>query len=341
MTRSKPWPLLAALLATALPFAAEGADPAHPSSLRVVSRIPGPDGGWDYASFDPARRRIYVAHQNVVLAIDADTGKLDPAFAQGNRLHAVVPVPGTDLIVTTNSGDNTAKIVSATDGRELASIATADDADGAAYDPKSGFVVVISGDAGTLTLIDPKAKKAVGSIHVGDKLEFGQADGAGLFFVNVEDKNQIAVVDLAARTVLKRYDLPGCKSPTGLSYVEGARLIAACGGGAVDILDAGSGKVIASFPVGGFPDAVIYDSQRHLALVPSGLTGTLAVIALSGAGDSTIVETVATQTGARTGAVDLKTGKVYLPAAEYGAPAAPGKRPAPKPGTFSVLVLDR
>jgi DNA-binding beta-propeller fold protein YncE len=340
MTRSLNLSLLAALFAGAVPFAAHAANPG-PSGLHVTAHIAGPDGGWDYASFDPARRRVYVAHGTVVLAIDADTGKLNPAFAQGNRLHAVVPVPGTDLVVTTNSGDNTAKVISAKDGRLLASIPAAEDADGAAYDPKSGLVVVICGDAGTLVLIDPKAMKSVGTIKVGDKLEFGQPDGAGLFFVNVEDKNQVAVVDLASRSVLRRYELPGCKSPTGLAYVEGARLVVACGGGAADILDAGSGKAIASFTVGGFPDAVIYDDQRHLALVPSARSGTLSVIALSGAGDNTIIDTVPTQIGARTGAVDTKTGKVYLPTAEYVLPVPAGQRPTPKPGTFTVLVLDR
>jgi DNA-binding beta-propeller fold protein YncE len=345
MTEKRHRSLLAAILAGALPLVSSAAvhaeQPAHPSGLHVAARIPGPDGGWDYASFDPARRRIYVAHQTVVLAIDADTGKLNPAFAPGDHLHAVLPVPDTDLIVTTNSGDNTARIINAADGRLLASIPTAEDADGAAYDPKSGLVVVICGDGGALTLIDPKAMKAVGLIKVGDKLEFGQPDGAGLFFVNVEDKNQVAVVDLAARTVLRRYELPGCNRPTGLAYVAGARLITACGNGVVDILDAGSGKAIATLAIGQGPDGVIHDAGRRLAFVPSGRTGTLAVIALDGAGDNTVIDTVPTQTGARTGAVDPRTGRIYLPTAEFVPPAQPGHKPAPKPGTFQVLVLDR
>ncbi|HLZ82189.1 MAG TPA: hypothetical protein VKQ54_01395 [Caulobacteraceae bacterium] len=341
MTHSRRLSLIAALFASALPLAGHAADPAHPSGLRVASRIAGPDGGWDYASFDPARRRVYVAHGTVVLAIDADTGKLNADFAKGDHLHAVLPVPGTDMVVTTNSGDDTARIISAADGHQLASIPTAKDADGAAYDAKSGLVVVICGDGGALTLVDPKAMKAVGTIKVGDSLEFGQPDGAGLFFVNVEDKNQVAVVDLAAQSVLRRYDLPGCKGPTGLAYVEGARLISVCANGGVDILDAGSGKTIASFTVGGFPDAVIYDAGRHLAYVPSARSGTLSVIALSGAQDNTIIDTVPTQIGARTGAVDPKSGKVYLPTAEYQLPVPAGQRPTPKPGTFAVLVLDR
>jgi hypothetical protein len=341
MTRHRRLSFIAALFASALPFAGHAADPAHPSGLHVAARIPGPDGGWDYASFDAAHHRLYVAHQTVVLAVDPDTGKLNPAFAQGKHLHAVTPVPGTDMILTTDSGDDTAKLISAADGHVLATIPTAKDADGAAYDPKSGLMVVICGEGGALTLIDPKAMKAVGTIVVGDALEFGAADGGGLFYVNVEEKNQVAVIDLASRKVLRRYDLPGCKGPTGLAYVEGARLISVCGNGGVDILDAGSGKTIASFTVGGFPDAVIYDDQRHLAYVPSARAGTLSVIALSDAGDNTIIDTVPTQIGARTGAVDTKTGKIYLPTAEYVLPAPAGQRPTTKPGTFVVLVLDR
>lgn len=341
MTRRSRLSLVAALLLSSFSVPALAADAPHPTGLHVERKIAGPDGGWDYASFDPVRRRIYVAHQTVVMAIDIDTGKVNGAFAQGNHLHAVTPVPGTNLIVTTNSGDNTAKVISATDGHLLASIPAATDADGAQYDPGSGLVVVISGDAGTLTLIDPKAMKAVGSIVVGDHLEFGAPDGHGRFFVNVEDKNQVAVVDLAARKVLTRYDLPGCTRPTGLAYVSGGRVISACGNGGVDILDAGSGHVVATFKVGGFPDAVLYDPQRKLAFVPSGLTGTLSVIALSGKADNTIIDTVPTQIGARTGTVDPKTGDIYLPTAEYVLPAPPGKRPSTKPGTFVVLKLGR
>jgi len=333
--------LSAALCAASLATPALAADPAHPTGLHIVGRIPGPDGGWDYASFDAARGRVYITHSDVVIAIDVATGKLDPAFAKGDHLHAAVPVPGTDLIVTTNSGDNTARIISAKDGSQLASIPTAKDADGAAYDPKSGLVVVICGDGGTLTLIDPKANKAVGTIFVGDSLEFGQPDGHGLFFVNVEDKSQVAVVDLAAQKVLRRYDLTDCKRPTGLAYVTGDRVISACGDGGVNILDAASGALIAKFKVGGFPDAVIYDATRKLAFVPSALGGTLSVIALDGPANNTIIDTIPTQLGARTGTVDPKTGRIYLPTAEYNLPVPAGQRPTTKPGTFVVLELDR
>jgi len=324
-----------ALLALA-PIAAHAAER---GKLQVVERLNGPDGGWDYASYDPVRRRIYVAHGTVVLSVDLATGKLNDNFGPGNRLHEVVVVPGRDLLVTTNSGDSTAKILKASDGALLKSLSVAPDPDGAAYDPASGLVVVVNGDSGMLTLIDPVRRTVAGTIKVGDHLEFGQPDGKGRFYVNVEDKGQVAVVDLKARKVLGRYDMAGCQRPTGLAYVEGGRLISSCAGVA-KIPDAASGKELASLKIGGFPDAVLYDPGRHLAYIPTALDGRLWVIALSGKDNNSIVESVPTQPGARTGAVDLKTGRIYLPTARYG-PIEPGKRPQPKPGTFQVLVLDR
>src|SRR6185437_6811609 len=292
----------ASALLAAAPIAAQAAPGGQ---LQVVKRINGPDGGWDYASFDAARRRLYVAHGTVVLALDLTTGKLNEAFAPGNRLHAVVA--GHDVLVTTNSGDSTAKILKASDGALLKSLSVAADPDGAAYDPATGLVVVIDGDSGVLTLIDPVKQVVAGTIQVGDKLEFGAPDGKGLFYVNVEDKGQVAVVDLKARKVLRRYDMAGCQRPTGLAYVEGGRVISSCNTLA-KVLDAASGKELASLKIGGFPDAVLYDPGRHLAYVPTALDGKLWVIGLTGKQSNAIVESVPTQPGARTGAVDLKTG---------------------------------
>jgi len=339
MSRPLASPILAAALtAIALPACVQAAPGA--SGLSVTAHIAGPDGGWDYASFDPARRRVYVAHGDKVMTIDADSGKVNGDFADGSRLHAVVPVPGTDLIVTTNSGDNTARVISAVDGRLIASIPAAKDTDSAAYDPSSGLVVVIGGDSGEITLVDPKAGKAVGSIVLGGSLEFAAPDGKGKVFINAEDTHEIAVVDIAARKLVGRYPMPGCQGPTGLALVAGDRLISACRNGIAKILDSKTGAEIASLTIGVGPDAVIADAGRKLAYIPSGRAGTLAVIALSGAANNTVIDTVPTQVGARTGTMDPKTGTIYLPTAEYG-PLVPGQRPGTKPGAFQVLVVSR
>ncbi len=320
---------------------AAGAQIPGPSGLSVVARIAGPDGGWDYASFDAARGRIYVAHGTQVLSIDTRTGAVRPDFAAGARLHAVVPIPGSDLLLTTNSGDNTARILSAADGHTLASVPTAKDPDAAIYDPASGLVLVMGGDSGEITLVDPKAARATGAIVVGGALEYPALDGHGRLYVNREDKNDIAVIDLAGRKVVATYPMPGCLAPTGLALVPGGRLVSSCANGVAQITDAATGRTIASLKIGAGPDAVIHDEIRQLAYIPSGRAGTLAVIALSGPASNTVIDTVPTQLGARTGALDATTGRLYLPTAEYILPAPAGQRPAMKPGTFQVLVLDR
>ncbi|MEO8811294.1 MAG: hypothetical protein ABI376_00080, partial [Caulobacteraceae bacterium] len=311
------------------------------SGLKIVGRIPGLDGGWDYASFDPARRRVYVAVGNAVMAIDADSGKANPNFAAGSHLHAVVPIPRSNLILTTNSGDDTARIVNAVTGKLIASVPTAKDADGAVFDPASGLVMVVCGEASAVTMVDPRTAKAVATLPIPGGLEYPAVDGKGKLFVNVEGKNEIAVADIATRKVLARYPMPGCERPTGLAYVAGNRLISACANGVAKILDAGTGREIASFKIGAFPDSVLQDAGRGLAYIPSAITGTMAVISLKGAANNTIVDTVTTRPGARTGTVDPKTGRVYLPTAHYILPAPAGRRPQPKPGTFEVLVLGR
>ena len=334
--------LLSAVFALFAATPAATADtPSGGSGLKVVGHIPGPDGGWDYASFDPAHRRVYVAHGTVVLALDADTGKLNPDFAAGAGLHEVLPIPGTDEIVTTNSRDSSAKIISAKDGSLIASVPVDPDADSAVYDPATKLAVVVNGDPGELTLVDVAARKVAGVIKLEPGLEFAQVDGKGRLFVNVEAKGEIAVVDLKARKLVATWAMAGCTRATGLAFVEGDRLISSCGSGVAKILDAATGKEIASLPIGGFPDAVLYDPVRHLAMVPTALDGKLNVIALDGPNNNAMIDRVPTQIGARTGAVDPKTGRVYLPTAEYNLPVPAGQRPTTKPGTFQILVLGR
>ena len=171
-------------------------------------------------------------------------------------------------------------------------------------------------------MIDPKAAKAVGQIVVGGSLEFAAPDGKGRLFVNAEDKNEIVAVDLVAMKVVAHYPMSGCMRPTGLAYVEGHRLISSCQSVA-KIIDATNGHEIATLPIGIGPDAVIYDSCPLGRLRPFRTRRhARCAIALAGSGNNTVVDTVPTKAGARTGTVDAKTGKVYLPSADYAPTAA-------------------
>jgi DNA-binding beta-propeller fold protein YncE len=191
---------------------------------------------------------------------------------------------------------------------------------------------------GSATVIDPFAAKAVATVPIGGGLEFPALDGRGHLFVNVEDKNEIAEIDMARRTVLRRIALTGCDGPTGLTFIPGGTLISACANGVAKLVRTSDGKLLGDIAIGPRPDGAFYDPIRRRAYVPSGGDGTLTVIDTRGALPRAIGK-VATQTGARTGTVDPATGRIYLPTARFAPPAAPGQRGRAVPGSFEVLVL--
>ena len=331
---------VAAAAASALAVALSFCSPAQAASptYHIVQRISGPDGFWDYVSFDPSHHRVYVSHGDTIVTIDGDTGQINPHYADASRSHAVLPLNGGHELLTTNSGDKTARIFNADTGALLATIATPDDDDGAAYDPASKRAFVVDGDPGEITVIDPVSPKAVGSIKVGEKLEFAAADGKGRLFVNGEGDNDLVVIDTHTLKVLAHYPLPGCQRPTGLAYAAPGLTISACGNGVADVLDAATGKPVASLKIGRGPDAVIPDPLHHRVFIPSGGDGTLAVLAIE-KHTARIEAVVNTAVGARTGALDPATGKIYLPTARFTAPPSAGQRPGLVPGSFEVLVL--
>ena len=325
-----------ALAAWAVGLGAQAAGPGY----HVVDRIAGPDGGWDYVRVDAANNRVLVAHGGSVMAVDLASRAVTPGLAPGSRLHDALPVNGGTEFMVTNGGPGTVVFADAKTGATVATVQAGKNPDAAAFDGHSGLVLVMNHSGGDITLVDPKAHKAVGTIVVGGDLEAAAVDGAGKAFVNVEDKNEIAVIELAGGKVTARYALTGCDGPTGLAYdAADAMLIAACDG-ATDFVDARTGKVLQTLATGKGADGVAYDPRQKLAFVPAGRAGTLAVISVR-KGKSAILETVPTQVGARTIALDERTGRVYLPTSQYGPPVTPGGRPPMVPGTFQLLVVGK
>ncbi|HXA39776.1 MAG TPA: hypothetical protein VNW53_12310 [Phenylobacterium sp.] len=323
-------------LCAAVPLTAQAAG----SGYHLVDRISAPDGGWDYVRVDPANNRVLVAHGGSVLALDIATKAVTPGLAPGSILHDAMPVNGGTEMMVTHGGTAEAVFYNAKTGAEAARVKTGMGPDAAAFDAHSGLVLVMDHRGGDITLIDPKAHKAVGSIAIGGDLEAAAVDGAGKAYVNVENKNEIVVVDLGKRAVLTRYPLAGCDGPTGLAYdAADKQLIAACDGSTV-VVDAPTGKIVATLPTGKGADAVAYDPGQKLAFVPAGQDGTLAVVSI-GKGKASIVDTVKTQVSARTAAIDLRSGRVYLPAAEFGPRPAAGGRPPVIPGSFKILVVGK
>jgi DNA-binding beta-propeller fold protein YncE len=311
---------------------------AHP--FAIVKRIPGPDGQWDYAIADPGTRRLYVGREYGVMAIDLDSGTVTNTLVPGGMVHGIAAIGGSGTFVSTNGKTNTATFFVGKTGEVLGEVPTGKDPDAVVFEPKTGLVATMNHEGGDVTLIDPNSRTPVGTIAIGGELEFAATNGEGRIYVNVANKRQIAVLDIAARKVVGTIPLRGCEDPSGLAYDEIDRwLISVCFNGVADIVDPGSGRQISRIPTGKFPDAAIWDSARRLALVPSFADGNLTVIAIRNPSDIKVTQTLATQPGTRTGALDAKTGNLYLPTSKLAPPAKEGDYPTPVPGTFEVLVV--
>jgi DNA-binding beta-propeller fold protein YncE len=304
--------------------------------LKTIGHQDG-DARLDYASIDGASRRLYVARGFGVTAIDLDTEQTTRQLVAGQHVHAVIPLPGGRAL-STNGDSNTATLFDGKTGEVLAQIGTGSDPDAAAFDPSSGLVFVMDGKGHDATLIDPIGGKAVGRLSLGGNPEFAVVDGHGRLFVNIEDQNKTAVIDTVGRKVVGTYDLPGCKGPTALGIDgESGVLVAACANRMAIAIRAADGKVVAPhLLIDRKPDAVIFDAANKSFYIPCGRDGTLAVISESSDNAWSVRPSVSTTVGAHTGALDSKTGRLYLPTADYHLTL---NGFAPADGTFRILVL--
>jgi DNA-binding beta-propeller fold protein YncE len=304
--------------------------------LKTIARQEG-DARLDFASIDSAARRLYVARGFGVTAIDLDSEHVTRQLVAGQHVHAVIPLPGGRAL-STNGDANTATLFDASSGEVIAQLDTGEDPDAAAFDSSSGLVFVMDRKEGDLTLIDPSGAKVVGRLPIGGKLEFAVADGHGQLFVNVQDKNKMAVVDTVARKVLRSYDLRGCEGPTALGFdPESGILVAACANRAALALRASDGMVVAPhLAIDRKADAVLFDAARKSFYIPCGRDGTLVVISETKEGTLAVQSRVATAVGAHTGALDPQTGRLYLPTADYHLTLS---GIAPGDDTFRILVL--
>lgn len=303
----------------------------------VTKRFAVPDGGWDYVSFDAVSNRVFVGRSDGVMTIDAATGKVTSQLVPITRTHAALALGTTGLGAVTSNTAGGAVIFDATTGAVKATLKTGTKPDAAIWDAATKTLLVMDNKDGTVTMVDPVAAKVTGTVMIGGALESAAVDGRGMMSVAVEDKSEIAAVDLKTKAV-RRFKLNNCEEPGGLTLTKAGVLIAACANKVAKAVDAKTGAVIADLPLGEGPDGAFYDGKRDRAYIPTGRDGMLTVIGTS-ARKPKVIATVATQTGARTGAVDAATGTVYVIAAKY-LPAAAGERPKMVPGSAEVLAVN-
>jgi len=301
----------------------------------------GGQGGWDYLTVDPQAHRLYVPRSTHTMVIDAETGKTIADIPGQKIAHgvAVVPAAGRGFI-SDGGGDGAIVVFDLKTNAVLGSISAQPDTDGIIYDPASGKVVAVSGDKGVLMTIkpdvDPKSGKIDAPVDLGGAPEFLASDGAGKVYVNLMDKNEVAVFDVKARKVVTRWPVAPGGAPVGMTIDTAKRrlLIGCRKPQKLIVMSTDSGKVLADLPIGDHVDAVKIDSGQIFA---SCADGTLAVVSETAPGRFAVVQTVKTPKGARTMGVDSTTHHIYLPTAE---PAAGGSG-AKKPGNFIIAVVSR
>jgi hypothetical protein len=306
----------------------------------------GGQGGWDYFTVDSSTHRLFVPRSTHTMVIDAESGKTLGDIPGQKGAHGVALVPSVNRgFISDGGGDGAVVIFDLKTYAVLGSLVTQPDTDGIIFDPSSGQVLFVSGDGGTLMTLRPDVNPAGGKIDdpiaLGGKPEFLASDGAGKVYVNLVDKNEVAVVDIKARKVIARWPVAPGGSPVGMTIdTKKRRLFIGCRKPQkLIVMSTDDGKVLADFPIGAGVDATKMDNGQAFA---SCRDGTLAVLSETSAGKFAIVQTVKTGAGAGTMGIDSSTHKIYLPTADYEEmkPGATG-RPKMIPGSFKILVVAR
>jgi DNA-binding beta-propeller fold protein YncE len=307
-------------------------------AIHVEARYSGPDGGWDFTTFDPVHRRLYVSRSDGVTVLDVDTGHVTAQLVPGVRTHVALPINLGNEVLVTNGGSGGAFIANALTGAiRVGNIPTGSKPDGALLEPVTGLAWVLDNHDGGIALIDTDSGNVVGKIAIEGALESTAIDGHGKVFVTIEDKGEVIAIDARTRAVVAHIKMDECEEPGGLAFDPNSnRLVVACANRLAKIVNADTGVIEASLPIGPRPDVAIYDPGRKLVFVPTGGDGMMTAI---DAAHLTIASVVATQTGARSGAVDPRTDRVYLPSGRFAPPATPGGRPTLMPGSFEILAV--
>ena len=332
--------LLPLLAATCL--LAPASAPAAPAAYHLIQTFhPGGEGGWDYLTLDPDARRLYISRGTHVMVLNADTGVSVGDIAGTSGVHGIALAPELGRGFTSNGRDNTVSTFDLKTLKVLGTTPTGQRPDAIVYEPKTRRVFTFNGGSNDATAIDARTGKALGNVALGGRPEFAVADGQGMLYDNIEDKGEIVALDAQTLTVKATWPLTPAESPSGIAMdTKTRRLFSVCDGGKMTVTDADTGKVVATSAIGDGPDAAGFDPQTRLAFSSNGQDGTLTAIHEDGPDTYTLAQTVPTQKGARTMALDPKTHRVYVVTATP-LPAAPGTQPWRRsyaPGTFVVLV---
>ncbi len=296
----------------------------------------GGEGFWDYLTVDSAAHRLYVTRGTHVVVIDTLTNAVVGDIPNTPGVHGVAIAPKLNRGFTSNGRENTVTVFDLKTLKELQRIPVGKNPDAILYDSATKRLFTFNGSSKDVTALDAGSGRVLGTIPVGGKPEFCATDEKGTVFANIEDTSEIVAIDANALTVETRWSIKPGEEPTGLAFDRAHRqLFAVCGNEKMVVVDADSGKILATPAIGKGADACVFDSKLHIAISSNGRDGTLTIVDTK-AGFKPIA-TIPTQIGARTMILDPKTHKIYLITANFK-PSTGGGRPSMEPNSAVILV---
>jgi YVTN family beta-propeller protein len=297
--------------------------------------------------YDPGSARVYVAHGDRISVVNGDSGAVIGAVAgMPGGAHGIAISRATGEGYTDDGKAGEVVAFNLQTLKVVKRIKAENDADGIVFDPSSGHVFVIDGDSGKVTVIDPRTDAVVATVDAGGGLEFGVAGENGKFYVDGAEKHEIVRIDTATNVADAHWPMSTCVKPHGLAIDRvHHRLFASCSNEVMVVMNADSGAIIATLPIGEGTDFASFDAVRNLAY-SSNRDGTLSVISEISPDKFESLPPIKTQIGARTMALDPKSGRIYLVTADMSVGEAAGqsdhgRRYHVKPGSVRLLFLDR
>jgi len=319
-----------------------------PSGYHLLKKITlGGDGGWDALAFDSSSRRLFISRQSKVVVLNVDSEKVVGEIPDTDGVHDIALALEFNKGFTSNGRSGTITIFDLKTVAVIGHAQAGANPDAIVYDPASKRVFAMNGRSSNATVVDAATGNVAGTIELAGKPEFAVADGAGRVYVNLEDKSELLQIDSQKLEVTARWPLSPCDEPSGLA-IDAAhhRLFAGCDNKMMAVVNADSGKVIATPAIGEGVDGCEFDPGTGLAFASNGQSATLTVVREESPDKFAVVEDVPTQRGARTMTLDPKTHQVFLVTADFGPrPAPTQENPHPRtailPNSFVVLIFGR
>ncbi|SPF44700.1 YVTN beta-propeller repeat-containing protein [Candidatus Sulfotelmatobacter kueseliae] len=342
--KTKCWACLIILMVLSMAVLALAA--AGPGYHVIQTYKVGGEGWWDYLTADSDARRVFISRGTQVMVLDADSGKTVGDIPDTPGVHGIALAPELGRGFTSNGREGTVSIFDIKTLATSSKVKVGDNPDAILYDPATKRVFTFNGRSQDSTVIDAASGKVLGTIKLDGKPEFAASDAKGTIYVNIEDKSELVAIDPNKLEVKAKWPLAPCTEPSGLSIDrKNRRLFVGCDNKMMAVVDADSGKVLATPAIGEGVDATTFDPETGLAFASCG-EGVLTVVKEESPDKFSVAENVPTRRGARTLALDAKTHNIFVVTADFGPrPEAtadnPHPRPAMLPDSFVVLVVGK